>query len=63
VPRIFHRVASSFWHRRKPLISLAGNLSYRGNLHCDSKAYADFKGQVDRTGPEEGQNEKIGSVT
>jgi radical SAM superfamily enzyme YgiQ (UPF0313 family) len=43
VPRIFRRVAGSFWHRRKPLISLAGNLSYRGNLHRDSQAYADFK--------------------
>jgi hypothetical protein len=47
VPRIFHRVCSSFWHRRKPWISLAGNLSYRGNLHHASKAYADFQRQRD----------------
>ena len=62
VPRIFRRVAGSFWHRRKPLISLAGSLSYRGNLHRDSTAYADFKRQVDRMNTEEGQEEKIGLV-
>ena len=45
VPRLFRRVFSSFWHRRKPLISLAGNLSYRGNLHRASEAYASFKRQ------------------
>ncbi len=45
VPRIFHRVASSFWHRRKPLISLAGNLSYRGNLRRAAQAYANYKRQ------------------
>jgi radical SAM superfamily enzyme YgiQ (UPF0313 family) len=47
VPRIFRRVFSSFWHRRKPLVSLAGNLSYRGNLRQASEAYANFKHQVD----------------
>jgi radical SAM superfamily enzyme YgiQ (UPF0313 family) len=63
VPRIFRRVASSVWHHRKPLISLAGNLSYRGNLRRDSKAYADFKGQVDRrTDTEESQDERIRRV-
>ena len=45
VPGIFHRVLSSFWHRRKPWISLAGNLSYRGNLRRDVEAYACFKRQ------------------
>jgi hypothetical protein len=45
VPCIFHRVAGSFWHRRKPLISLAGNLSYRGNLRRAAEAYANFKCQ------------------
>jgi radical SAM superfamily enzyme YgiQ (UPF0313 family) len=45
VPRILHRVASSFWHRRKPWISLAGNLSYRGNLRRAAEAYASFKRQ------------------
>ena len=43
VPHLFRRVLSSFWHRRKPLISLAGNLSYRGNLRQDAEAYASFK--------------------
>jgi radical SAM superfamily enzyme YgiQ (UPF0313 family) len=47
VPRICRRVFSSFWHRRKPWISLAGNLSYRGNLRRASEAYADFKRQWD----------------
>jgi radical SAM superfamily enzyme YgiQ (UPF0313 family) len=45
MPRILRRVWSSFWHRRKPLICLAGNLSYRGNLRLDCKAYADFQRQ------------------
>ena len=31
--------------RRKPLISLVGNLSFRGNLRVSSKAYADFQRQ------------------
>jgi radical SAM superfamily enzyme YgiQ (UPF0313 family) len=43
VPHIFRRVFSSFWHRRKPWISLAGNLSYRGNLRRAAEAYASFK--------------------
>ena len=42
VPHLFRRVFSNFWHRRKPLISLAGNLSYRGNLRRDAEAYASF---------------------
>jgi radical SAM superfamily enzyme YgiQ (UPF0313 family) len=45
VPHLLRRVFSSFWHRRKPLISLAGNLSYRGNLRRDAEAYASFKRQ------------------
>ena len=45
VPRIFRRVFSSFMHRRKPWISLAGNLSYRGNLRLAAAAYADFTRQ------------------
>jgi radical SAM superfamily enzyme YgiQ (UPF0313 family) len=47
VPHIFHRVFNSFWHRRRPLISLAGNLSYRGNLRQAAEAYANFKHQRD----------------
>ncbi|GAF92880.1 unnamed protein product, partial [marine sediment metagenome] len=41
--RILRRVWSSLWQRRKPLISLVGNLSYRSNLRLNCKAYADFK--------------------
>ncbi len=55
VPRILRRVCSSFWHQRKPWISLAGNLSYRGNLHHASEAYADFQRQVGRR--QDGVNE------
>ena len=40
---ILRRAWNSFWHRRHPLISLVGNLSYRSNIRVDCKAYADFK--------------------
>jgi radical SAM superfamily enzyme YgiQ (UPF0313 family) len=43
MPRILRRVLSSFWHRRKPLISLVGNLSYRGNIRTSGKAYTSFE--------------------
>ena len=43
LPRILGRVAGNFWHRRKPLISLVANLSYRNNIRLDEKAYANFK--------------------
>jgi radical SAM superfamily enzyme YgiQ (UPF0313 family) len=43
--RILRRVWRSFWHRRRPLISLVANLSYRSNIRLDRKAYADFKRQ------------------
>ena len=43
VPRILRRVWSNLWHRRSPLISLVGNLSYRSNIRTDCRAYADFK--------------------
>jgi radical SAM superfamily enzyme YgiQ (UPF0313 family) len=43
MPRILRRVWSNFWKRRKPLINLVGNLSYRSNVRLNSKAYADFK--------------------
>jgi len=43
MPHILHRVLGNLWHRRQPLISLVGNLSYRSNLRLNSKAYADFK--------------------
>jgi len=43
MPRILHRILGNLWHRRQPLISLVGNLSYRSNLRLNDKAYADFK--------------------
>ena len=45
LPRILRRVWSNLWHRRQPLISLVGNLSYRSNIRVDGQAYADFKRQ------------------
>jgi radical SAM superfamily enzyme YgiQ (UPF0313 family) len=41
--RILGRVWSSLWRRSKPLISLAGNFSYRNNLRLNLKVFADFK--------------------
>jgi radical SAM superfamily enzyme YgiQ (UPF0313 family) len=43
MPRILSRVWSSLWQRRKPLINLVGNFSYRNNLRLNREAYADFK--------------------
>ena len=43
IPRILSRMWSNLWQRRKPLIALVGNLSYRKNLRINYKAYADFK--------------------
>jgi len=43
--RILRRICSNLWQRRKPLISLVGNLSYRGNIRVACKAYAEFKRQ------------------
>ena len=43
LPRILRRVAGSLWHRRAPLISVVGNLSYRRNFSVDCQAYEDFK--------------------
>jgi radical SAM superfamily enzyme YgiQ (UPF0313 family) len=45
LPRILRRVGSNLWQARKPLISLVGNLSFRGNIRVACKAYADFKRQ------------------
>jgi radical SAM superfamily enzyme YgiQ (UPF0313 family) len=45
IPRILRRVCRSFWQRRRPLISLVGNLSFRSNLRLDRKAYENFKRQ------------------
>jgi len=46
MPRILLRVLGNLWRRRKPLISLVGNLSYRNNLRLNCKAYADFRSTV-----------------
>jgi radical SAM superfamily enzyme YgiQ (UPF0313 family) len=43
MPRILHRALGNLWHRRQPLISLVGNLSYRSNLRLNGKAYANLK--------------------
>jgi radical SAM superfamily enzyme YgiQ (UPF0313 family) len=43
IQHILGRVWGSLWQRRKPLISLVGNLSYRNNLRLNLRAYADFK--------------------
>lgn len=43
MPRILHRALGNLWHRRQPLMSLVGNLSYRSNLRLNGKAYANFK--------------------
>jgi len=48
MPRILRRVCSSLWQRRRPLISLVSNLSYRNNLRLDCRAYADFKHYSDK---------------
>jgi len=45
VPHIVRRVWGNLWRRRSPLISLVGNLSYRGNLRLGCRAHADFKRQ------------------
>ncbi|UCE56309.1 MAG: B12-binding domain-containing radical SAM protein [Desulfobacterales bacterium] len=45
MPRIVRRVWGSLWQRRKPLINLVGNFSYRNNLRLNRRAYADFKRQ------------------
>jgi len=44
--RILRRVWKSLWQRRKPLINLVGNFSYRKNSRLSRKAYADFKSGV-----------------
>ena len=40
---ILRRVCSNLWKRRRPLISLISNLSYRNNLRLDCRAYTDFQ--------------------
>jgi len=45
LPRLLWRVWGSVWQRRKPLVSLVGNLSYRHNSRADRGIYADFQRQ------------------
>ena len=45
MPRIVRRVWGNLWQRRKPLINLVGNFSYRNNIRLNRRAYADFKRQ------------------
>jgi radical SAM superfamily enzyme YgiQ (UPF0313 family) len=45
LPRLLWRVWGSVWQRRKPLVSLVGNLSYRNNSRLDRGIYADFQRQ------------------
>jgi len=47
MPRILRRALGNLWHRRQPLISLVGNLSYRSNLRLNANAYANFKSYSD----------------
>lgn len=43
MPAVLHRVWTSFWRRREPLINLVTNLSTRNNSRVERKAYADFQ--------------------
>ncbi|MBN1126841.1 MAG: B12-binding domain-containing radical SAM protein [Sedimentisphaerales bacterium] len=43
ISHILRKVLGNAWHRRQPLVSLVGNLSYRTNLKLNRKAYTDFK--------------------
>jgi radical SAM superfamily enzyme YgiQ (UPF0313 family) len=45
LPRILRRVGGNVWRRRKPLLTLVGNLSYRRNCRLYCEQYADFKRQ------------------
>ncbi len=40
LPRMLRRIWNSIWHGRQPVISLVGNLSYRGNLLGNGQAWA-----------------------
>ena len=45
LPRILGRLLKNVWHRRAPVATLIGNLSYRGNIAVDLKAYARFQSE------------------
>ncbi len=42
LPRILRRVASNFWQRRQPLVTLVSNLSCRNNIRLNKKVYREF---------------------
>jgi len=46
LPRVLSRVASNFWQRRSPMVSLVGNLSYRRNFRLDVTAFANFQNHL-----------------
>jgi len=43
LPSILRRMSRALWQRRRPLISLVSNVSYRSNIRVGRKAYADFE--------------------
>jgi radical SAM superfamily enzyme YgiQ (UPF0313 family) len=43
LPSILRRMWGNLWRRRRPLIALVGNLSYRNNIRLDCRAYANLK--------------------
>ena len=52
--RILRRVADSFPRRRRPVLSLVTNLSYRNNARLTGKSYAELdlpRGNLWRVGP------------
>jgi radical SAM superfamily enzyme YgiQ (UPF0313 family) len=52
MPRILRRISASVLRRRRPLISLVGNLSYRHNSALDRAVHAGFqREQADRQVP------------
>jgi radical SAM superfamily enzyme YgiQ (UPF0313 family) len=46
IPKIARRVLESFLRRRKPLVNLISNLTFRGNLRVDLNAYVKFLFQM-----------------
>jgi radical SAM superfamily enzyme YgiQ (UPF0313 family) len=42
LPRVVRRVWGNFWRRRRPLVTLVANLSFRNNSRLVRKAYREF---------------------
>jgi radical SAM superfamily enzyme YgiQ (UPF0313 family) len=59
LPRILRRVWTNVWQRRKPLITLVGNLSYRrnGQLYCEEYANLQRQHGHRHDGVRDGQGE------